>query len=153
MSQYDFIKSLIRKDIRGINARIKKAKNRIAQIKTDIAKSKKDKKLRKHLTEWKQQITFEFELVKKLNFQLAAYKQGRKSFYKLKKYADKRIGKEIYRLREKAGKTLVSSLKTIKKEIAKVLENRNAENYKPEAVSNEELAELFTEENKEEFNK
>lgn len=139
ISQYSFIKSLISKDIQDMNWRIRKAKQRVVKLSTDIAKAKKDKSLVKNLTEWKQQISFERILIKKLNFQLAAYKQGQRSFSRLNNFAKKRIDGEIYVLREKAGKALVSTLSTLRTEVAKVLENNEFLRYEVYAGSGENI--------------
>lgn len=139
LAQYDFIKGLIDKDIVGMNWRISKAKTRIEKLSGDIAKAQQDKSMMKNLTEWKQQLGFERDLIKKLNFQLAAYKQGQKSFKNLNNYANKRISKEIYSLREKAGGSLVGSLKNIQIEIAKVLENNEFLRYEVFAGSGENI--------------
>ena len=71
LGQYAFIKSLISKDIKDMKWRIRKTTQRIVKIKTDIAKSKKDKKLIRNLTEWKQQLTFERGLIKKTKLSIS----------------------------------------------------------------------------------
>ena len=75
LTQYDFIKSLIDKDIFNMKDRIVKAKARIDKLNADIKKAETAKQNLGNLTELTQQINFEKELIKKLNFQLPAYQQ------------------------------------------------------------------------------
>ena len=139
LAQYGFIREMINRDIRDMKWRINKAKQRIVELKVNIVKAKKDKNLARNLTDWNQQVSFELGLLKKLNFQLAAYHRGQRSFNRLNNYAKQRIDKEIYALRENAGKSLVTTLRDIRTGISQVLENNEFLRYEVYAGSGENI--------------
>ena len=138
-AQYDFIYQLINKDKAQLKSRITKASQRLAKTRMDIAKANKNKDLMKFLTEWKKQAAFEKQLMTKLNFQLAAYEVGRKSYQDLRRKSKKTLNREIYALREKAGKELVRTLAVLDKEIGGVLENNEFLRYEVFSGSGENI--------------
>ncbi|RME14529.1 MAG: hypothetical protein D6797_08585, partial [Bdellovibrio sp.] len=75
------------------------------------------------INEWKAHIRAERNLIKKYLFTLKVYEDGRRGFVHLRKKIQKRIAKEKYQLKEKAGRALVQHLKKLRYQIAKILEN------------------------------
>jgi hypothetical protein len=127
--QYNFLISLIDKDRRSFLRLKKNAKDRLAKIRANLAKVKKDKKLRKHVNEWKTQIGVEKFLISYYNFRIANYKYTKKGMQKFSADSKKSLRDRRNNLKMQASYVLKKRFNKMEASLAQMIQNNELLKY------------------------
>lgn len=139
LTQYGFIQKVIAQDIAKIKGRRAAANERKRAAQANIAKIKDNKELEKNRTEWQASVRAEHALIRRLNFEIEAYEEGRKGYGDMRKIAERRIEREKNSLKNEAGKVLLAELSDTKTNLYSILEGNEFLRYEIFAGSGEDI--------------
>jgi hypothetical protein len=139
LTQYNFIKDIIRKDQAQLSGRISKTKERIAKLTENLNAAKTNPALVKNVSEWTGNKRAEEILLRRLEFRSDVYKTSSLGYEKLKTTMANRVDRDKGNLRTRAGQELAVQLKGIKTRIAQILEGNEFLRYEIFAGSGESI--------------
>ena len=122
-----------------LKARMDQARAHLAQLEVNLEKAKVDPKLAKNVESWKEQARRERDIVVGYKYVVQVYEEGRKGMVRLKTTGSKHIEQDKMAVRLKAGKIITSHLKSIDKDIGKILDNNEFLRYEVFSGSGENI--------------
>lgn len=139
IEQYGFLNGLIDKDREKVRWKRGKALERIALVEAQIKKVKQDSQLERNMHEWRTQVTYEKDLTDFYQFQIDVIEEGRGGLNRFRSVARPRLLEYQAKLKQKAGKVLMTRLEQLKKDLSGFLENNELLRYEVFAGSGENI--------------
>lgn len=127
--QYNFLISIIDQDRRAFQKLRRKAKSRLKAVKGKLASIAKNKKLRKHKTEWSTQVGVEKFLISYYNFRIANYKYSKKGMKKFSKDSKGSLRNRRNSIKMQASGKLRKRFKKMEKSLSQMLQNNELLKY------------------------
>lgn len=122
-----------------LKARMDQARLRLSQIEVNLEKAKVNKELAKNVDQWKAQARLERDVIVGYKYVVQVYEEGRQGMMRLKGTGTRHIDTDKLALRARAGRVIAAHLKTIDKDIGKMLDNNEFLRYEVFSGSGENI--------------
>lgn len=133
------VNEMIIQEKERIRRRQVRAQERLGELRESLEQSQGDSALARFIDQWQAQMRLERELIIGYRYQLAILEQGRQGYREFRQKSLESLAGDNQRLRTEAGKLLAAHLKSIRNEIATVIDNNEFLRYEVFAGSGENI--------------
>jgi len=138
-TRYAEVDSKIVRYKNNLRSRMDKANQRYKEAKANIAKAKENRALAPQVPQWRSQMKLERDFIVSFRYQIALLDQSRRYYKTFHKDVLARLEREKYELKQLAGKNLFATIKHMKSEMSRVLENNEFLRYEVFSGSGENI--------------